>query len=66
MLPQMHTFLAGKLVSGFWGFVVLFFVMMYNSNLRFQIILPLYQHEINGDEDIIKYDVKTVYNVSEN
>lgn len=36
-------------------------IMFYHSNLRHMIIAPSVDPEINSDEDIFKYDIKTIH-----
>ena len=54
-------FFSGDILIGFWGFVVLFFGMMYNCNLRNMLILPFYEPEINTDGDVLLNNITTIY-----
>ena len=48
-------------MSGFWSLFIMLFVMFYSSDLRKNLIAPTFEPEINTDDDLLKYDVETVY-----
>ena len=59
LIPDTN-FLTGKLLSGFLSLCNMF----YNSNLRQALLVKEYDPEINSEEDIIKYNIETIYSPS--
>ena len=53
--------LAAKFVAALWSAGAFFLVAFYTSNLRADIIQPIYLPEINNDADAIKYLPKVHY-----
>ena len=53
--------IAGKLLSGLWSLAVLFIIMFYTANLRKHLIVPIFEPEINSDDDVLKQDIKTIF-----
>ena len=60
-LIVLEILLLGKLFSGFWVLLAMFFVLFYNSNLRQTLIVPEYEPQVHNPEDIIKNDIKAIY-----
>ena len=61
ILKWWSPLLKGKLVTGFWSAIIMFFVMFYNSNFRQYIIVPTYDPEIRTDEDVLKYGITKIH-----
>ena len=59
LIPDTN-FLTGKLLSGFLSLCIMF----YNCNLRQALLVKEYDPEINSEEDIIKYNIETIYSPS--
>ena len=61
MSPVKYQLLySGKVLSGFWGLWVLLFTLFYNSNLRYHLVVPNLQPEINDDGDLLRHGVKAI------
>ena len=48
-------------MTGVWGLVTVFFVMVYSSNLRQLLVVPKYEPEVNNEQDILDQGYKNIY-----